>query len=574
MRMLKKYSVSVLAASVMASLSFTSQANNGLEIVDLGTLPEAYVTFPGGMNEYGEAVVVNRNLWQQNIRFDLLVGDEAFEDFDFDNLSRDDYRRIRNILNNPAGFAQDPAYQKLANQISHFYDGQVNELTGFDVIDPDTNRYTDSVNYVANDVNSSRVIVGQAGEPYRREWTTDQEGNDVQYFMRDTFPRGFVYRDGQVTFLTGESDTFQGGSGNALALNERNQIVGFAAFQNIDGLNNRINFCIEGPTNDEGEPTAANEALEVCVWRYWYANEVRRVADGFGRTPIFTERAYMWTLEEDGSVTTQQLGGFMREFPEPSDPEQEQREPVPLASRAVDVNASGIAVGAARRFVTYFNGAENIDVMSSVAFRDGDIIPLQSEFRTTRSEATAINDNNIVVGFSLVNTGSANRQRAYWVDLDNLEAGRTYPSGFFSTSAWRPRAINNHNVMVGRAEATAELGIERPTVGFRYDIDNEQLVDLNHLLPCNSGYRVVDAYDINDNGDILALATTDVTIDIDGNADTQERLRIIRLQSSGEAGCGPQDNEVVRQGASISPVSVVFMTLLTLLITVRRMKRR
>lgn len=570
--MLKKYSISILAATVAASVSVAAIAQSSLQVVDLGTAEGAYVTFPGGMNELGEAVVINRELWQQNIRFDLLEGLETFEDVDFDDLSDVEYRGIRDYLNNPNAFGQNPAFQLLAQQISHLFDGQVSELGGFDSIDPETNRETDSVNYLANDINQARVVVGTAGEPYERRWTTDGDNEDVQYFMRDTFPRAFVWQHGEVTFLQGEEGLFQGGTSAALKVNDHNQVVGRAAVHNTPRLDDRIEFCQEVPEEDDEGSSFANEELNTCIWRFWYASEQAQPQNGSPRTPIFIEQAHLWTLNNDGTADKQNLGGFEQTFPEPEeDDDEEQREALPLPSVALDINNQGIAVGSAHRVVTFYNGYEGANVRSSVVYRDGEIIPLQDEFRTSVSEATAINDNNIVVGYSNQQMDRSTRPRAFWVDLADLDAGLTFPNGFFNTSGWLPRAVNNQNIMVGRGEITAEIFGQRPTIGFMYDIETDTITDLNTLLPCDSGYHIVDAYDINDNGEILALATTNVDIPVDDTVETSSRLRAVRLQAGGEGGsCGADTEPNERKGAAISPITTGFLALFALLITRRR----
>lgn len=581
--MLKKYSVSVLAAAVAASVSVTANANDALEVVDLGTAPDAYVTFPGGMNELGEAVVVNRELWQQNIRYDLLT-QEVFGELDFDNLTDAQYRSVRNLLNNPQGFAGNPEVQKLATQVSHIFDGSARFLLGFDELDAETNEFTDSVNVVANAINDAGFIVGSAGEAYQRRDTTDREGEPVRYFMRDSYPRAFVYREGEVTFLPSDplegEEVFQGGTGSAFAINQNNQIVGRAAVANSVNLNARLVIC-QTPPEEEGAASAANEELNVCVWRFWNTNEVLSVAQGSNRAPIFIEQAHLWQLNDDASVEAVRLGGFERltTITNPEDEDDVTEQLIPLPSRALDINNQGIAVGAAQRVVDFTNANgqvfPNITVTSSVAFRDGDIIPLQQEFRAQTSEATGINDNNIAVGYSILPAGSASRSRAYWVDLNSDSPEMVYPTGFFNTSSWRPRAVNNQNVMVGQAEVTAEIAQQRRTVGFMYDIHSNAITDLNTLLPCNSGYRIVDAYDINDRGEILALATTSVAIPVDGEDDVAARLRAVRLQAGSGSACGEGAGEdvVERKGASVHPIVAGVMALFALLITRRRMKR-
>lgn len=576
--MKKMYSVSVLAAMVAASLSATAQANDGLEVVDLGTVPGAYVTFPGGMNDLGEAVVVNRNLWDQNIRFELLT-QEVFEDYDFDDLTDAQFRSIRDYLISPSGTGGNPLFQKLATEVSHLFDGSVRDLQGFDAIDPETNRMTDSVNVIANDVNGQRLIVGQASEAYLRRTTTNVDGEEVEFFLRDSFPRGFVWQHDEVVFLPSSADLYLGGTGEARAINEVNQIVGRAAMANTPGLTNRMERCQEVPEDPE-DGGMFNEELITCVWRYWYGNEAGAVAQGSSRSPIFVEQAHQWTLRDDGSIETLLLGGYERVI-EPSEEEAEEgveAEIRPLPSNALDINIHGTAVGAAQRVVDAYdvqgNLVEDITVLASVAYMDGEIIPLQQEYRTANSEAVAINDNNIIVGYSTERMSSnAARPRAYWVDLDDLDAGLNYPVGFFNTSGWRPRAINNHNVVVGQGEVSAAVASARPTVGFMYDINTDVITDLNTLLPCGSDYRIVDAYDINDAGEILALAVTNVAIPVDGNEEIGGRMRAVRLQSGNHPVCDEPAEDSTRQGALINPLFGGVLAFFALLITRRRVKR-
>ena len=579
--MKKMYSVSVLAAMVAASFGATAQANDGLDVVDLSTAPGAYVTFPGGMNDLGEAVVVNRNLWDQNIRFELLT-QEVFEDFDFDNLTDAQYRSIRDYLASPTGTGGNPQFQKLATEISHLYDGHVRVLEGFDALDPETNRNTDSVNVIAHDINGQRLIVGQAGEPYLRRTTTNADGEEVEFFLRDSFPRGFVWQNDDVMFLPSSVDLYQGGTGDARAINEANQIVGRAAIANTPGLTTRFERCQDVPEDPEDVEDGGmfNEELTTCVWRYWYANEAGALARGSSRSPIFIEQAHKWILHDDGSVETLLLGGYEQVI-EPSEEEAEEgaeTEIRPLPSNAFDINNHGIAVGAAQRVVDAYdirdNVIEGITVLASVAYKDGEVIPLQQEYRTATSEAMAINDNNIIVGYTTERmSNNATRPRAYWVDLDELDGGLNYPVGFFNTSGWRPRAINNHNVMVGQGEFSAAVAAARPTVGFMYDINTDVITDLNTLLPCGSEYQIVDAYDINDAGEILALAVTDVAISVDGEDEIGGRMRAVRLQSGSHQPCDEPQHDSTRQGAQVTPVVAGILAFFALLITRRRVKR-
>lgn len=571
--MIKKYSASLLATAIAGLLSVQASAQDSLQVVDLGSATNAYETFPGGMNDIGEAVVINRNLWQQNIRVDLLDPESFPEELDLNDMSDAEYRVVRNWLLNVNSRGSNPLFQKLGTQVSHIFDGQARDLDGFDRIDPDTNRMSDSVDVLANDINSKRVIVGRASEPYAMRPSTDRKGDTVDYFIRESFPRAFAKVNDQVIFLEASEGVYQGGTGNALAVNDNNQVVGTAAVAQTTGLGRRFDLCQEIP-DDDTEESLAREELTVCIWRYWVNNEV----SSSSRSPIFVEQAHQWDLDDDGNITDiRLLGSYPPYVPEPEEGDEEDEPVTPqlLRSVAYDINNSGVAVGSAYRYVTSAFGAENVLVNTSVIYQDGEIIDLQSRYENQMSEATAINDNGIVVGYTNAAFNFTNRNRAYYVDINESERELIFPRGFFPSSGWRPRAINNNNVMVGRAEPTATVTSQRPTVGFMYDINSDTMTDLNSLLACDSGYRIVDAYDINDAGEIMALATTSIAINVDGNEEVSERLRAVRLQPGNGPVCEEQPElESERQGASVTPIWAGFLALFTFLITRRRLKAR
>ncbi|RUO25703.1 hypothetical protein CWE09_02945 [Aliidiomarina minuta] len=577
--MIKKYSISLVAASVIASASLSVHANEGYDVVDLGTLPDAVSSNPQRMNEDGLAVVQNSNLWNQNIRFDLL-DPELFHFIDPENPTDSDYRIVRSYLNNYNGSGASPALQKLGTVVSHVYDTDYRELTGFDQIDPETGEYTDSVNVRALDINIHGSIVGQATKPYERRMTTDREGEQVEYFIRDSFPQGFIKINEEITYLQSDADVFNGGVSSATSVNynpelELTQVVGYASVAHSSGLENRITTCTTLPDDyEEGDAHASKEELTVCVWRSWLQREVATTLAGSNRQPIFIEQAYIWEFDNSGAMVNARTLGSLEEVEDGDSHE--------LRSSALDINDAGIAVGRSGFNYEAPNGA-TVAINTAVVFRDDQIIDILkvadnpddlSVYGTGSNAATAISNSNMVVGYSNRRIGFSTRERLFFYDLNDPQAEAVFPLGFYANSSWRPRAINNHNMVVGRTDTTAQSSGLRPTVGFLYDINTDEITDLNTLLPCGSEYRIVDALDINDDGEILAMGTTVTEIDIDGEAVEQNALRALRLQPSSAEPCGV-DERVERQGAALHPLLAGVMALIAvLLITRRRLLRR
>jgi hypothetical protein len=556
--MKKKYMTSVLAASIAAAVSVSAHAD-GYSVVDMGALPDAYSTTSRHFNDIGEAVVINSELWGQNIRFEL-ISEEAFPEVDINNPSDEDYRQVRNFLNSQAVAGADPRFQKLGRRISHLYDGNVTRLTGFDTTYEDTGELTDSVNVIANDINAQRLIVGQATLPYTYRQSVDREGEDVMYFIRDSFPQGFAKFNDTITYVQGAPDMYLGGSASVLKINDNNQAVGYASIAHSQGLDQRIEFC-QTPPEDADEPSSANEELVVCVWRYWQELELQTVAQQESRDPIFIEQAYMWEFDESGGLVDATPLGSLEQVPEGGEPA--------FRSTAFDINNAGTAVGRSLTTVELPDGSTR-NLNTAVVYRNGEVTDLLDEYYVGNNAALAINDNNMVVGTSLQARGFNRRERMFVYDLNDENAEPVYPTGFFNSSSWTPRAINNNDIVVGRGEVSAVQEQVRPTVGFMYDIANDEIKDLNDYLSCESDYRIVDAYDINDAGEILALATVAISIEIDGEEREQQALRAVRLQPGAEVCADGEEPGNERQGAAVNPLTLGVMALLTLFITRRR----
>lgn len=571
--MIKKYSISLVAASVIASISLSAQAEGGYDVVDLGTLPDAVSSNPQRMNEDGLAIINNSNLWNQNIRFDLL-DPELFDFIDPANPTDSDYRIVRAYLNNYNGSGADPALQKLGTVVSHVYDTDYRQLSGFDEIDPNTGEYTDSVNVRALDINKNGAIVGQATKPYQRRTTTNRRGEETQHFIRDSFPMGFIKINGEITYLQSNEDVFNGGVSAATSVNYNNeleltQVVGYASIAHTNVLQDRLSTCTTLPEDhEEGESHASKEDLSVCVWRSWLQREVATTLAGSPRQPIFVEQAYLWEFDNNGIMVNARSLGSIDDIGD--------GDVHGLRSSALDINDTGIAVGRSGfNYEAPNNGATTV-INTAVVYRDDQVIDiLDPDYVTTNdignSAATGINNSNMVVGYSVHRIGFSTRDRLFFYDLNDPEAEAVFPLGNFSNSSWRPRAINDHNMVVGRTDTSSASTGLRPTVGFLYDIRNDRLTDLNTLLPCGSDYRIVDAMDINNAGEILAMAALVTEIDIDGESVEQSAFRALRLQPSSAEPCGDDDVQVERQGAAMHPLVSALLALgAALLITRRR----
>lgn len=118
--------------------------------------------------------------------------------------------------------------------------------------------------------------------------------------------------------------------------------------------------------------------------------------------------------------------------------------------------------------------------------------------------AQDINNNDIVVGNAFHSVNNT-RSVAFKFDVNNDTA--LVELGFFRSdfNDSLANAINDSNQIVGRALASSPvLGVYN---AFIYE--ENQLKNLNDLIPCNSGWVLTDARDINNEGKIVGYGVKD-----------------------------------------------------------------
>lgn len=122
---------------------------------------------------------------------------------------------------------------------------------------------------------------------------------------------------------------------------------------------------------------------------------------------------------------------------------------------------------------------------------------------TVLTTATDINDSGVVVGFA---RHSANSTRVVAVKYATGDSGLVklpFFEGRYDNST--ANAINNAGQIVGQAlVSTPSTGLN---TGFIYEDDT--LKNLNTLIPCKSGWRIDNATNINNNGEIIGYGVKD-----------------------------------------------------------------
>ncbi|MBD1804346.1 DUF3466 family protein [Microcoleus sp. FACHB-SPT15] len=159
-----------------------------------------------------------------------------------------------------------------------------------------------------------------------------------------------------------------------------------------------------------------------------------------------------------------------------------------LPSSANDINNSGQVVGAFSVEIVDVNTNNNYEAF---LWQDGTVIELGT-LGGTNSEANAINDLGQVVGEAQTSSGDFH---AFFWDGAMQDLGTL--ANYTSSVAY---GINNKGRVVGAA--TTSSGSSHAFVRL-----NNGMRDLNNLIPANSGWELIEARDINNNGRIVGYGT-------------------------------------------------------------------
>lgn len=544
-----QFQKSPLALALSASLfihagfSGTAEATQGYEVTALDTVPGAISATVTGFNNNGHYTGVAYNLADILIRTELLDPEDFKGVDDLNNLSAADYTFVRNKLQDLTGLLPSSEAQKISSLRGFIFNGQYTLLTeALDEIEPTTGLLSQSNDVFLNDMNELGAVVGESRAPFLQEDGFNDNGEATIYFVNNRYPLA-LWSDGvQHSELPAEPGLTYGGLSRAHALNDNNMVVGFAAVADEKRIVDSYENCINP------ESVAAHLPTGACMYTPWLSSRFGE----FAMSPLYKEEAYLWELNANGQVLSQQsLGVAPTLLDEQENVDEEEKIEGVVRSEALDINNQGIAVGftSARTSVFLINYA--------TVFKDGEAVwalPENTE-GLTQSRATQINDNGYIVGYASKSSFRYPRKRLFVSHIDGREP--FFPSGFFSHSAWVANDINNQNQIVGHAERDRTHVQNRATSAFMYDIDADKLVDLNSTLSCNSGYYLFEAVSINDSGDIIALANQEVTREINGRTFTTNAVQPVLLRPSDSVeACGDNLSSQERKGAAISPIQI------------------
>ncbi|MDR6982849.1 hypothetical protein J2X32_001467 [Rheinheimera pacifica] len=561
--------LSRISLAILPLLSLCSVQAAVYNVVEIGEVSEVKSTYAAAINDSGHAVfngAISTNsalnaqgvpqngngLGAFNFPIDLnaidfesesitaVLTDEQLADAINGNIDA----TVQNIL-----LSLNPAGQRIGFSLSYIngIDGVLQNLPLRDLTQQRSN------SEYLYDINNAGVAVGVATttftwQSYTPDVTDDEpEPETVELWVPEASHQlGAVVQDGQVRVIPAPYQELGGGYTVARAISNNGLIAGYGS----SGMTDDIKEAIEEAC------TGASQPVATCLYN-------RAVAGSY------LQRGMVWQLQADGSVAAPEILGFLGDKNTGTAFEGEGVNAVTYFSVANDVNNNGIAVG--RSLYSDSDRTERVRVGNQVVDRivraqhaslyvEDQVLPLVDPLEWSISDAVAINNNDIIIGYGQKVINSAVRNKMFYHDYSS---GQTrFVDGFFSSSNTFPRAINDSNQIVGQAEVILGGTTTRRGHGFIYDITANSFTDLNALIGCNSPYTVVDAADINDNGDILATALImkerkdllgEVVVDAQGNPVKEELAVTVKLQpvANGEPeDCASEQTEYERKGGT------------------------
>jgi uncharacterized membrane protein len=300
--------------------------------------------------------------------------------------------------------------------------------------------------------------------------------DDVEFSLSPPYTTYERAQSGDITAATVEL----GGSSVAAGVNDNNLVVGYGSTALVSSSKDRIDTCIKSAQDTETDnPTP----LEICVQDSQYPDTNNR------RYILYQTRALVWDLNnlDDSGVPGR------TELPLGLTPSADST--LIYTSQALGINSIGDVAGRSH----VYRGGDTDKLYFDAAYWKKDANGeyqynwVKMDDEVTNSIAYDINDDGILVGSYQKYIGGYLRNKFFTLDTNNPEQGIVTPNDFQTTLSdlsSKPKDINNKGQVVGYVESTYDKEKPRPKVGFLFDNNTSEFVNLNDRLVCGSkGYE-------------------------------------------------------------------------------------
>ena len=571
---MKSFTMKSLTVAVVSTLSFASAADT-YNVETIETLNNYRSSVPQSINAGGQIVGVAR--LPENVEIDFskvptrLLTQIGFDPEAGEELTIAQYEFIVENLGNYANSSLQA--QRIGLNQAFIYNGASSEVNAVSATAGQLENSVDSFLYSINNANTAVGVTSAPYELIEHEYTnSEDETVTEEYFVSEFLTRGIWFNNGESTLVEPEATDYLGGESAIFDINDSGLAAGYESFALSPAAITRIQETCEDP-----EVASQSQPLEACVWGIWrnlqnadasnlasFTNRrsrFNRPRSGYnaGRS-IYDIRAKLWQFDANGQIISQVELPTLEERKSDDDND--------FSSYAYAINNNDIAVG---QSWTYH--PERGAIRMPAIFQNEEAIAVTEDPVYLWGSATDINDSNIAVGHLTKRPAGTLRSYGFYYDVDAGEL--TILDSFFNGASTVVRSINDNGEMVGTAEVDPTLSQVRARAGFYYDMSAEtpQIINLNNTISCDSEYNIVDANDINENGEIIATALkTDEYTDEEGETQTREILVNIKLDPiDGELNnCTDNEEPVERSGAATGLSSILGLGALGLLITAIR----
>jgi uncharacterized membrane protein len=370
---------------------------------------------------------------------------------------------------------------------------------------------------------------------------------------------GVVVSQGQPHLLPPLYTDFGGGFSLPRDINNNGQVIGSGSIAVPETTQTTVKTLCDGK----------NEPVQLCYYRQAIAGT------------MYTSSALLWQLDANGKPGTPVKVGYLGDKNTGLPHNKTDYSSVNYYSQLQEINDQGVIVGSSVftdsgdiRFSPLTYRDEVFTTMKAVHIVDNKVESFINQSEWESNNATGINNKNIIVG-SARKLWYQGPDRFFVYDMAAKKL--TFPTDLFNTANTIPEAINDNNIVVGSTEAFTTGSSTRRNVGFMYDIATDKFSDLNTLLPCDSGYSIVNAMGINDKNVIVATAVKavdkrDIKGDIvkDSNGVVVKEEIAVAVQLNPVAGgvadnCSkPEDTNYERKGGAGGWLGLCLLPLLLL----------
>jgi len=306
---------------------------------------------------------------------------------------------------------------------------------------------------------------------------------DVEYSLLPPYTTYERAQDGDTSAATVEL----GGSSVAVDVNENNLVVGYGSTALANSSEDEVESCITSAedTADSDNPTP----LDICIQDSQFPD-----SDSF-ISILYQTRALVWDLNNidvDGVPERTEL-------PLGLTPDDDST--LNYTAQALGVNNNGDVAGRSH----VYRGGDTDKLYFDAAYWKKDsngeyqYYWVEMDDDVTSSIAYGINDDGILVGSYREYISGYLRDKFFTFDTNNPDQGIVTPNDFqtsLSDLSSKPKDISNEGQVVGYIESTYDKETPRPKVGFLFDNNTSEFVNLNNQLVCGS-----KGYEKNTDGD-------------------------------------------------------------------------